>query len=573
MPSKIRLLPIQVINRIAAGEVAERPSSIVRELIDNSIDAGSSRIRVALRDGGKSLISVADNGEGMDPEDARMAFERHATSKLYSEEDLESIRSLGFRGEALPSIAAVSRVTLATQPRSGPGTLIEIGGGKVLLQSECARAVGTELNITELFDNFPVRKKFLRSVSTELNQTVSVFNQTALARPGVQFELIHQTRSVLHYPAVGTLRERFLQIYGQEILDQMIPADTDPDPMMSVGGLVTLPPYSLGTRSIQEIFVNGRPIRNSLIAHAVYEAYASHLMKDRHPGFVLFIRIDPARVDVNVHPSKKEVRFSDSASVHGFVRHAVREAIGQQDVRQGVRGPSEAVSWGGVAETSGEYRIAGDRREPYRDAGQESLWKNAPPVSGPEVKVLGQCQSMFLLLQVANALHIIDQHAAHERVIYEKIVSRTESEILEPRPLLIPMTIELGAGEIGLLKENEKAFGEIGIEYELFGESTLLLRTLPALVAERSARELIRELLREIETFGELSTGRERQEKFAATLACHSAVRAGDVLETSEITALFSSLSRLKPPLTCPHGRPISRQFSLQDLEKMFCRT
>lgn len=581
MSSKIKILSEQLINRIAAGEVVERPSSIVKELIDNSVDAGSSEIIIRLKEGGKGFISISDNGEGMTPQDAVLAFERHATSKLSSEEELETIKTLGFRGEALPSIAAVSRIHLTTQTKKDPGIEVDMFGGEISRQAEIGRAPGTEISVSSLFENYPARKKFLRSASTELSNIVLIVNQLALVHFGISFELVHHAKKLFRYPAVQSVKDRIFQIYGGEILEKMVPLKKGSETGFEIEGFVSLPPHSLGSRSSQELFINHRPIKNLMINHAVYEAFSSHLMKGQHPAYFIFIKMDPAKVDVNVHPSKKEVRFSDSAAIHHMIYRAIKESFVRTDMEPVKEKDSVWVSMASglqdqrrfrVNEAIKGYVIHSVFNEKNENSKNDDLFKADLKNNASFFKVLGQFQSMFLLVQSGEELHIIDQHAAHERVLFEKYMSRAMDETAKPQPLLIPQIIEMNLKEVLILKERESSFYDIGIELEFQGENTVWVRSLPEFLIQADIRSLINDLIEEIELFQGFSSEKEKREKIVATLACHAAIKGGQTLGHPEISALFKELSFLNNPLTCPHGRPISRHFSMKDLEKMFCR-
>ncbi|MBI1820422.1 MAG: DNA mismatch repair endonuclease MutL [Nitrospirae bacterium] len=586
MIPKIKILSDSLINKIAAGEVIERPASIVKELIDNSIDAKSDGIIVYLKDGGKGFISVSDNGEGMSPEDAVIAFERHATSKLSSEEDLDRISTLGFRGEALPSIAAVSEVSLTTKMTEGPGVELSVLNGKIVHQKEVARGKGTEITIFRLFDNFPARKKFLKSGSTELANITSVINQLSLAHFQISFELVHQGRRIFRYPAVETLRERVYQIYGQEILDHLVFVERKSDPYFSIFGFISLPPHSHGNRTYQELFINKRPIKNPMISHAVYEAYATHLMKGQNPFFIFLMDIDPSKVDVNVHPSKKEVRFSDASSIHQKVFTTVRETLNgnslqcrvleSRDGNEPVRSypPPERYQVQ-IKEAAQEYvnrTVFGKEPEYDRKDENRDLFKNAETGQQPIFKVLGQFNSMFLLVQSEGELLIIDQHAAHERILFEKFLDQYVKTTPQVQSLLIPQQIDVSFKDLLVLQEYESVFHKMGFEFDYFGERTILIRSVPSFLSGTNILFLISDLIEDIQLFQEVFSEKERAEKIIATMACHGAVKAGQTLGQTEISTLYNDLMQLNGPLTCPHGRPIRKSFSVKELEKLFHR-
>ncbi len=583
MTSKIKILPDYLITRIAAGEVVERPASVVKELVDNAIDAGSTEIVIRLMDGGKKLIAVSDNGEGMTPQDALIAFERHATSKLSSETDLENILTLGFRGEALPSISGVSRVHLATKSREGPGIELKLEEGKVTHQKEIGRGTGTEIAISALFDNFPARKKFLRSASTELAAITATVNQLALAHSHIGFELFHQDKKVFAYPAVEKLSDRVYQIYGSGLLDQLTPLEKEDDPLFGIEGFISLPPHSQGTRSYQELFINGRPIKNPLISHAIYEAYSTHLMRGQHPVFIFLLGIDPSRVDVNVHPSKKEVRFSDSSMVHQKIYRKVKETLDRSSPAGQTAGPAAGedsrVQPGGkievqfkVREAIQQYLNSGQQEEMRGRTEPPDFFKDSRGEKEPFYQVLGQFHSMFLLVQSGEELQIIDQHAAHERVLFERFLGQYSRATIPAQPLLIPQQLDFTADEMVVLQEYEKDFHELGFEFDFFGERTILVRSVPGFLSRAELSSLFADLIEEVRLFGEVFSKKEKLEKIVATLACHAAVKAGQSMGPNEISALYGDLLQLNIPLTCPHGRPITKRLSLKEMERMFCR-
>jgi DNA mismatch repair protein MutL len=387
---------------------------------------------------------------------------------------------------------------------------------------------------------------------------------------------------LFRYPAVEKLGDRLLQIYGREISEKLIPIRQEMDsPEFEMEGFVTLPPHSYGTRSMQELFVNGRPIKNQVIQHALYEAYASHLMKGQHPAYFLLIQLDPARVDVNVHPSKKEVRFSDSALIHQLVYKSVKRSLTQEMISQ----PGEPVYREIEQETVRENVNAFKVKEGLKEYVIRSVFNTAPDSANdrdlfrsddlaqePDFKVLGQFHAMFLLIQSGEELQIIDQHAAHERILFEKYRSGSTHDSRIRQPLLIPQTIEVTFKELLVLKEYERYFSDVGIELDIFGENAVVVRALPVYLAKADIRALLAQFIEEIEMFQGFSTEKEKREGMIATLACHAAIKAGQSLQHPEIAALFKELCKLETALTCPHGRPIKHNFSLTALEKMFCR-
>lgn len=583
MASRIRILPDLLVNRIAAGEVIERPASIIKELADNALDARSSRIIIRIADGGKSLISVSDDGEGMPPDDALLAFERYATSKLSEESDLEKIATLGFRGEALPSIAAVSRVRLTTRAAEGAGTELSIENGRVTENREAARGRGTEIEVRDLFASVPARKKFLKSTPAELAASSAIVNQLALSHFHVGFEFFHQGKLLFQYSPVPSLRERIFQVFGDDVLDKLVSVSGDENDGMSVDGFVSLPPNVFPARGYQEVFVNRRPVRNPAVSHAISEAYRSYLMKGENPFYVLFLEVDPARVDVNVHPSKKEVRFSDTPAVHRLVFERLRGILRSRSgtplaVSSGVPGFGALTerSESRVNEKSPDYSSGLPASpEPAFVAGRGGLFEDQASGGQPAdfFHVLGQFREMFLLIQEGDSLQMIDQHAAHERVLYERLLSQISRDSIPVQPFLVPRQVVLSADEMVLFDEIEESFRQLGFDIDKFGERSLLVRSSPAFLGQADLSVLISDILEEAISFKTVSSDKERYEKMIAAMACHGSVRAGQKLGEREIASLYRDLKGTEGALTCPHGRPIRKVFTLKDLEKLFRRT
>lgn len=588
---KIRILPEDVVNRIAAGEVVERPAAVVKELIDNSVDAHSKTITVDIKDGGLASIRVTDDGEGMSRADAPLAFERHATSKIRTDQDLWSIRSMGFRGEALPSIASVSAVRLVTATaHDGVGTEVHLCRGVVEQVLDAAPIVGTRIDVTGLFQNQPARKKFLKSVPTEAAHITRVVQQAALAWPAVHFKLIGNGQDLVNYPAVGTDQDRIGQVYPRFVRDHPVLVEAG-QPGARLSGLIVDPNHAKGARTPQEVFVNRRPVRSAAVSHAIAEGYGSFLPKGQQPLYVLFLDIDPDRVDVNVHPSKREVRFAEQEAIHQLVRRAVRQALGQS------------------AEVSGETLVpqargasiapAGLSRAWFPDRPSSTLGKSRyaiPPivqglpvqvdqlafvneaaepytrVSSAEVRALGQLHRTYLVVQVGGALTILDQHTAHERVLFERLYRAWVARGMASQALLIPESIELSAPHAALLQRYQEELEQLGLEIEPFGLSTVLVRSVPSGVGAINAAAFLPDLLEDLSLWGQASGLEERVRPVLASLACHSAVRAGRLMGLPEIQQLAEDWLTEGTIQTCPHGRRTVYQLAEADLEKLFGR-
>ncbi|WP_447977584.1 DNA mismatch repair endonuclease MutL [Candidatus Nitrospira bockiana] len=610
---KIRVLPGEVVSRIAAGEVIERPAAVVKELVDNSIDAGSTSISVEVADGGRTLIKVVDDGEGMSRADVPLAFERHATSKLQSDAELFSIRTLGFRGEALPSIAAVSQVRLLTTPRGETiGTRLEIAGGVRVVLEDAASPPGTQIEVRDLFFNTPARKKFLKTPATELSHICQVVQQAALAWPQISFRLRHNGQRVFDYPAVASGRERVLQVYGMQMVEQMVTVDAE-GPGLKVEGLTIKAVHARGGRSPQELLVNRRAVRNATVTHAVYDAYGGTIAKGLHPLFVLWIEADPSRLDVNVHPAKREVRFADQDVIHRTVRRAVRAALGVglaeagTGAHSGGAGASDLPAERGIfpgwsagrevgagmagigAPPGVQPRLGGgsepDAQEwsPTRSATRLDSWTETPEAregrtayltEPPPADVVpyGQLHQTFLVALVGTELCVIDQHTAHERVLYERLKRGLTAERPASQALLVPETIELPPHAGALLQEYLGDLASLGLEIEPFGPSSFVVRSVPAVLGRVSASSLIAELLDDVaEARGRVSF-EERVHPILASLACHSAVRAGRPMALPEMKSLIEDWLAEGRPTTCPHGRRIALRLPAEELQRVFGR-
>jgi DNA mismatch repair protein MutL len=555
--AKIKVLPVEVRNKIAAGEVVERPASVVKELIENAIDAGSTEIRIDLLSGGKRMIKVSDNGSGMDREDALLCFERHATSKLASESDLFDIRTLGFRGEALPSIASVSKVKLVTGLKgSDTGMALELHGGQMKEERESAFS-GTSVEIRDLFFNTPARKKFLKSTTTEVIHIVDVVTRESLSHYGIHFVLFTEGRETMLLPKASGFRERIMQIYGEEFAGGISEVSAKQEGML-MHAFISKSGSFRNSRSHQFIFINDRPIKDQSITHAVYGAYEGILPNDKHPVFFLFLELDPERVDFNVHPTKREVRFEEKERIYRFVHAHVREAVKSE--RKDFTGPFLEHS-GGKEKSLTPYP---SHFSPVLSG--TTVSEDIELAYKPELPFI-YLGDTFIALSGKGGLTLIDHHAAHERVLYERLL---RSVGLQSRHLLFPQQVKLSHGEYRVLLENKGLLQELGIELDDFGHDTIVVRSVPHDLEEADLRGALSDAASVFT--GEPRRGMSLKESLAASIACHSSVRGREILTREEVSRLLSDLEQTEHPDQCPHGRPTRIFYSLDDLKKMFKR-
>ncbi len=578
----ITVLPGDVVNRIAAGEVVERPASVVKELVENAIDAGCARVSVDVEQAGRRLIRVTDDGSGMTPEEAALAFLRHATSKIRTEADLDTIQTMGFRGEALPSIAAVSKVRLVTIASGfAAGTEIRLEGGAMVKQREAATAPGTTIEVADLFYNTPARKKFLKSPVTEFGHICQAVQRQALAFPAIHFRLTHNGSSVADYPAVRSLRERGQQVYGTTLVDACVEVSEKAGDLQ-VEGLCCRPLETSVSRTPQDLYVNRRWVKNATIAHAISEGYGTYLAKGHQPRFVLALWVDPRHVDVNVHPTKREVRFSDQERVHEWVRTCIQAAV------RPAAAPSRiavASGWPSQADppraASGDSRAAAVYPLPGAVSGTEfpALLEEAAepaqpylPSVGQEVRPMGQIANRYLLAQVGEEVQIVDQHTAHERVLFERLAAQFEAGTIASQQALLPQMVELSAGEAVSVRAHLDDLTRLGFEIEEFGHGTFIVRAMPALLDQGDPQALLRSLVEDWQDWPSTPSMRERYNAVLATMACHSAVRAGRRLENSEMRRLLEDWRDAGFPSTCPHGRRIAMRLTIEELDRIFGR-
>ena len=589
---KVHILPDAVSCRIAAGEVVERPASVVKELVDNSLDAGSTLISVEVEDGGRRLIRIMDNGEGMTRMDAQLACQRFATSKLRAEADLFTLTTLGFRGEALPSIASVSDFHLKTVPPDTTlGTHTHSMGGTAWEVLDFTGSQGTQVEVRDLFYNTPGRLKFLKTVGTEFSKICYVIQQAATVHPGVHFRLRHQQHNVLEYPAVPTPHDRLLQLYGPEFLKRFLPV-THHAGSFQLSGFTVSPHHARTSRTPQEIFVNGRPIKNTTISHAVYEAYGSFLPKGKHPQFVLFVHLDPQTVDINVHPTKREVRFSHPEFIHAGMLRAIKALFFTHNTpTTGSREhalksfpvsphqpPARPTSTSlGIAPAPFQ-RFSGLPGTSTSLTPSFSLFVQEPPslYTGKEqtfdVYPLGQIHHTYLLGQINQDVFIVDQHTAHERVLFERLIrSWTKREILQ-QGLLIPEPVELLPHQGELLEEWLPVLTQAGLDVERFGTTSYVVRAVPAVLGNVSVGPLVLELLEELSEWQSTDSLENKIRPVLATMACQSAVQAGRLMTPPEIKELLQDWAQENFPMTCPHGRRVAIQHSLEELRTVFAR-
>jgi DNA mismatch repair protein MutL len=578
--SQIKILPADLRNKIAAGEVIERPASVVKELIENSIDAGSTDIRIDVLYGGKRLIRVSDNGTGMDKEDALLCFQRHATSKLFSEEDLFNIKTMGFRGEALSSIASVSKVKLITGHKGSPyGVSVEIHGSEVK-EIKDSPSIGTSVEIRDLFFNTPARRKFLKSNNTELFHIIDIVTKEALSHWETGFSLTSDNQETISLPISSDQKERIMQIYGEEFLDSLMEVNNPAFPPLEKGGeggfkkgeqqgksnmkmnaFVSKGENFRNRRSHQFIFINKRPVKDQSLSHAVYNAYEGILPHDKHPIFFLFLHIDPGRVDFNVHPTKREVRFEDKESIYRFVNTCIRKAI-REERAEYAKQFMETPATGPLTPFVNVYTSHLSQAASYGSVISENLELAYKPLL--PFLYLGDT---FIAISGKGGLTLIDYHAAHERILYEKFLKGIN---LNSHQLLFPEQIKLSHKEYRIILENILILRDFGIEVDDFGHETVIVRSLPDVLKEADIRGILSDIASCI--IEGVTPDKSFKEALAARIACHSSVRGKEILNQEEISNLIADLEQADHPDQCPHGRPTRIFFSLDDLKKMFKR-
>jgi DNA mismatch repair protein MutL len=585
--SKIMVMNEDLVNKIAAGEIIERPASVAKELVENSIDAGATRIVIDLENGGKKLIRITDNGVGMDGEDLQRAFESHTTSKISRIEDLFCIRSKGFRGEALSSVASVSRVRASSCLHGAQsGHYVEILGGKVVASHEKGVGEGTQIEVTRLFYNTPVRSKFLKSDATEMGRISDIVINLALAHPEIYFEVIHNDRKVYTLAPADNFLARIASFFGNELADKLIPG-TFNDGYLGVTAFLAPPSETRSNTRSQYIFVNRRFVRGRLIYHSIAQAYADYLEPKRYPVVFLYLEIDPHEVDVNVHPTKIEVRFKNSAQVHSLIYKTIKDTLDSAELSpsllSGARRGRASVQAGRPERVHGEPGDARQTKRAIYDLFQRE--KERPSVAERETRerlpaapAVGgersafQVHDSFIIEQTDHGINIIDQHALHERILYEEIRDRLEGGDLASQKLLMPETVSLSASDHQMMLEMKEALSALGIEIEDFGGTSILVRSIPEVLSSHPAGELLEETVLELREEIVPKEAIKAREKLAAILACKAAVKSGSRLSPREVAALLESRDRMSNKYQCPHGRPTTLSFSLEEIEKGFRR-
>jgi len=599
----IRQLPDTLINQIAAGEVVERPASVVKELVENALDAGARRIDIDLEEGGVRLIRIRDDGDGMAAEDLPLAIARHATSKIASLDDLEAVATLGFRGEALPSIASVSRFMLASRRADDAhGAALSVEGGRIGAIAPKAHAQGTTVEVRDLFFNVPARRKFLRAERTELGHIEEWLRSLALARPDVELRVSHNGKPSRRYKGDSDLfsGERLIETLGAEFATHALRVEhvlrqshDERDLGLHLQGWIAQPSYSRASADQQYLYVNGRPVRDRSIAHAVRQAYADVLFHGRQPAYVLFLQLDPRRVDVNVHPAKHEVRFRDARLIHDFVYRTLHDALAQ--TRAGMAAsaapmaasmPASSSGWSSAPQPHLSLRV-GDAPSAYAalygSSAQPQAYVPLPMAACSDETVpplgyaIAQLHGIYILAESAEGLIVVDMHAAHERLGYEKLKNAHDSEGLRTQPLLVPTTLAVSEREAEIAEREVATLSALGFELTRSGLQTLTVRSVPALLAHGDVDALLRDVLADLREHGDASfagAGRiaAARDELLSTMACHGAVRANRRLTVPEMNALLREMEATERSAQCNHGRPTWARFSVADIDRWFLR-
>ena len=624
--SRIRLLSETVASQVAAGEVVERPASVVKELIENSIDAGARKIDTVIRRGGISLVRVIDDGCGMDRDDALLSLERHATSKIRSATDLQAVATLGFRGEALPSIASVSRFRLTTREGDAvAGTEIVVNGGKIDIVRDGGEAPGTQVEVRSLFYNLPARRKFLRSENTESRNIEHQIHLQAIGHPQIGFSLLRDDRMLFQLPAAVTLGDRIRDLYGMELLERLVEINDTPSRSIRIGGFIGQAGLSRQTRAQQLVFVNGRAIESAFLTAAIREGYHTALMKGQYPVTFLFIELDPAAVDVNVHPAKREVRFRDPSAVREAIVHSIQQTLGRGRVawqekfrgplvapaavpekeapdlklRQEIAAPREThrelphlgptvagVGSSAVALAKADdpgdarvpdpvgqaLRLPDPRIESASDALALQLQRSQRLATQQQFQIIGVLSKLYVLMENADGLVLVDQHAAHERVLFEELRRRMEEQGVPTQKLLLPHTFDVPPRDADWIERNISILQKMGIGIESFGPGTFKIDSLPGFLNISDPAQFMRKVIDDLKSAGNSTSPMRLGEEMIATTVCRHAVKANDPLRYPEIEKLIRDLLGCDLPYCCPHGRPTMIQISLVELEKKFGR-
>jgi DNA mismatch repair protein MutL len=616
---RIRLLPEIVASQVAAGEVVERPASVVKELIENSLDAGAQKIDIIIRRGGISLVRVIDDGCGMDRDDALLSLERHATSKIRSAADLQAVATLGFRGEALPSVASVSRFRLTTrEPDAIAGTEIIVNGGKIEVVRDGGEAPGTQVEVRSLFYNLPARRKFLRSENTESRNIEHQIHLQAIGHPQIAFSLLRDDRVLFRVPAAATLGDRIRDLYGAELLKRLVEVNGAPSRKSRISGFIGQAGLSRQTKAQQLIFVNGRAIESSFITSAVREGYHTALMKGQYPVTFVFLELDPATVDVNVHPAKREVRFRDPSGVREEIVRCIQETLQgrraewQEKFRAPVSSQTTAVagkaapdltlrpevsapeesyrelphltpgttyrvmpvtthSHGASAEIVGQtQRLPTPRADSASDA--LALQRHASKAAQHQFQIIGVLSKLYVLMENADGLVLVDQHAAHERILFEELRRRMEEQGVPSQKLLLPQTFDVPPRDADWIERNLSILQKMGIGIESFGPDTFKIDSVPGFLNVSDPAQFMRKVIDDLKSAGNSASAMRLGEEMIAKSVCRHAVKANDPLRYPEVEKLIRDLLDCDLPYCCPHGRPTMIQISLVELEKKFGR-
>lgn len=589
----IRRLPEHLVNRIAAGEVVERPASALKELVENAIDAGATRIGVVLGEGGLQRIEVSDDGCGMTAADMALALERHATSKL-PDERIESVSTLGFRGEALPSIASVARLTIESRVAGGEGWARTVDNGQVVRDAPAALPPGTRIVVEDLFARVPARRKFLRSPRAEYGASLDVVRRLAMARPDIAFSVEHDGRRVLQVGGGQDRPARVAALTDRAFADNAVAVDLEREGHV-LGGVASVPTFNRGIADHQYLFVNGRPVKDRLLMGAIRGAYAEMLPRDRHAVVALFLDVPPEEVDINVHPAKTEVRFRDPQLVRGLIVSGLRRALDEAGLRVVRHTPvdlaqhwtqepirhaasADGAGWGSPAPTSGHTDLlVHDRRptffSPPPQARAEPAWSPpAPQAEHPLGVARGQVAKTYIVAETEDGLILVDQHAAHERLVLERMRAALNGGRIAAQALLIPEVVELDEPACDRLESRAAELADFGLEIERFGPRAVLVRTTPALLGQADPTGLVTDLADELAAFDEALSLKERLDAVAGTMACHGSVRAGRILSVAEMNALLREMEVTPHSGQCNHGRPTWIKLAHGDIEKLFGR-
>ena len=590
----IRQLPDTLIDQIAAGEVVERPASVVKELVENALDAGARRVDIDLEEGGVRLIRIRDDGGGIPADDLPLAIARHATSKIASLDDLEAVATLGFRGEALPSIASVSRFLLASRHAgSAQGAALSVDGGRIGRVTPKPHPPGTTVEVRDLFYNVPARRKFLRAERTELGHIEEWLRSLALARPDVELRVSHNGKPSRRYRGEGDARspERLHETLGEEFARQALRVE-HAGAGLRLHGWIGQPAYNRASADQQYLYVNGRSVRDRNVAHAIRQAYSDVLFHGRHPAFVLFLELDPRGVDVNVHPAKHEVRFRDARLVHDFVYRTLQQALAETRAGQVPQVPVAAEVAAGAAarwqppqaplglrvdEIRGAYAALYGAPAPALRQDMAAMPRPALPANDDETlpplgNAIAQLHGIYILAESADGLVVVDMHAAHERIGYEKLKAAHDGEGVRVQPLLVPLSVAVSEREADVAEREAATLAQLGFEVGRSGPQTLLLRGVPALLAHGDVEALLRDVLADLREHGASRRVAEARDELLATMACHAAVRAHRRLGIPEMNALLREMEATERSGQCNHGRPTWARFSLAEIDKWFLR-